>query len=236
MRNIEEQTAYSLIKFFSCREHLESFKNGSVLFRTPHYYRLCEEIGRGDQAESCLGYWSRDSGHEFPEIYTEHGQALNLGSIKSLLVYPLKEQSDSWLQSWSIIGKYNKFENSIEKMLKDFGPYFVLLPAQNINKYVSAITKITGLKVEHGAIKYSNDIMEKSLSVKGQTFEYQKEYRFLLGECDKSCKDDLAVNISNMSTLLSNAKSLKFENPKGDILYCSTGEKRVCRVKQMLPY
>jgi len=50
------QRALALIKFFSKEEHYLAFRNGNLLLRTPHFYRTCEDLGRGDRNESCLGY------------------------------------------------------------------------------------------------------------------------------------------------------------------------------------
>lgn len=217
------QEANALIKFFSKKEHYESFRDGISFFRTPHYYRNIEDIGRGDRNESCIGFWDKELGDSVPSIKTN-------GSILTptkMLIYPAREPRDSWLQSWSIIGPHNQFENSLAKMIKEFGNYFVLLPAGKIDRYATLITEKSNHPVSHGAVRYSDDPLERSLSVKDLSNTYQREYRFFLGECSKSETRDKQVHINGIQDILEDALTLQFVSPSGETKWCELGNPEV---------
>lgn len=218
--------AVALIKFFSKRDHYLSFRKGTNLFRTPHYYRLDETIGRGDRSESCIGYWDRKLGDELPSIVNSDSK-VNLDDAQSILLYPASEQKDAWLQSWSVIGPHNNFENSLEQMLKEFGPYFVVLPAPKINAYRHLLAKTSGCKVHMGLVGYSDNPLKRSLVVKDSKFNYQKEFRFLLSECSKGEVRDKKVQVQGINKLLLQASSLKLASPSGEVKYCSLGSHKV---------
>lgn len=220
------QPITALIKFFSEKKHYLDFKNGSSFFRTPHYYRKCEGAGRSDRNESCIGFWDKKLGDTMPDVF--HGEKLiDMHGIESILVYPLTEQKDAWIQSWSAIGPYNNFENSLQKMLDKFGLYFVILPSKNIINYAEFLSKKTNLPIRHGLMNYSNDPKKRSLTVKDSEFSYQKEYRFFFGECDKFETQDKIVELPNLEPILLEASSLKLESPSGEIKYCSLGHPNV---------
>lgn len=224
------QQAVALIKFFSEKEHYDLFKSGSSLFRTPHYYRTkCDDLGRGDRAESCLGYWDKNLGDDMPNII-KNGSLADTKNIQSILVYPAHEQQDAWLQSWAMIGPYNNFENSLEQMLRVFGRYFVLLPANKISEYAKLVAKASNLKASYGLVEYSDDPLKRCLTIKDSHFSYQKEFRFFLGECSKGEIQDNPLTLQGINELLLEASSLRFQSASGEIKYCSSGHEKVVTV------
>ncbi|WMN62082.1 hypothetical protein NI389_19995 (plasmid) [Pseudoalteromonas xiamenensis] len=185
MSNRDLNSAFALIKFFSKKEHYLSFLNGNTLFRTPHYYRTCEDVGRGDRNESCLLFWGKKFGGQKPKFELIGNSNLDFETYESVLIYPTTEQNDSWMQSWAIMGPHNGFEHSLEQLQEEFGFYFVVLPAKNIAKYAKLVEKHSGSKITYGAIRYSENPKERSLTVKDTKFSYQKEFRFYTGQCAK---------------------------------------------------
>ena len=112
-------------------------------------------------------------------------------------------------------------------MLNEFGTYFVILPATKIIAYRHLLAKTSGCKVHMGAVKYSDDPLERSLVVKDPKFSYQKEFRFLLGECSKDEKQDKKIQLQGLNKILLEASTLKLEIPSGEIKYCSLGHQKV---------
>jgi len=220
------QKAIALIKFFSTEEHFLAFKDGSIIFRTPHFYRTCEDIGRGDRNESCLGYWDKRLGDEMP-VLINNGRPVDLVDAESVLIYPAREHQDTWLQSWCLIGPDNDFEQSLEHMLNEFGSYFVILPANNISAYAELVSKASGMQVAHGLIQYSDNPLDRSLTVKDSKLDYQKEFRFFVGECPKNEVKDKILNLQGVNEILLNASTLKFQSSSGEIKWCSLGNKKI---------
>jgi len=221
--------AVALIKFFSKKEHYLSFKKGTNLFRTPHYYRKDKSVGRGDRNESCIGYWDKKLGDEMPNII-HNGNKVNFDGAQSILVYPADEQKDAWMQSWAVIGPHNNFENSLENMLKEFGSYFVILPATKISTYRQLLAKTSGCKVHMGLISYSDDRLDRSLVVKDSKFSYQKEFRFFLSECSKDEMRDKKIQLQGINRMLLQASSLSLTSPSGEVKYCSLGHQKVVSI------
>lgn len=220
------QQAVALIKFFKQKEHFLAFKAGTSLFRTPHYFRRLEDIGRGDSSESCLGYWDKELSDSIPNIVRD-GQPIDLDEVQSILVYPAHEPKDAWLQSWCMIGPHNNFGQSLERMLDEFGAYFVVLPARNINAYANLISESCNEPVRYGVIRYSDNPLARSLTVKDHGFSYQKEFRFYIGECDKNEVQDRHIRLHGVNNLLLEAGSLRLESASGSVMYCTQGQTKV---------
>ena len=231
MHNSDSQSAFALIKFFSQKEHYLSFKRGMSLFRTPHYYRTCESVGRGDRNESCLSYWDHKLGGDKPKFRKPDGSDIDYNQLKSVLVYPADEQYDSWMQSWAVISPHNDFEHSLEQMQQEFGFYFVILPAKKIKNYASLVEKISGSRVSYGLVQYSDDPRERSLTVKDAKLSYQKEFRFFTGRCSKEELQDRYLDLPDLNELLLDAQSLKLTSPDGLTKYCSVGYKGTVTVE-----
>lgn len=220
------QHAVALIKFFSEKEHYLAFKDGYSLFRTPHYFRKREDVGRGDRSESCIGYWDKKLGDRLPNLVKD-GEAVDIEDARSVLIYPAHEQKDSWLQSWCVVGPHNEFEKSLEQMLEEFGAYFVVLPAKYIVTYADLVGQASGEPVRYGSVQYSNNPLDRSLSVKGDNFSYQKEFRFYVGQCEKGEAQDKKLRLRGVDKVLLEANSLKLQSPSGEVRYCSQGKKKV---------
>ena len=220
------QKTLALIKFFSQEAHYLSFKSGHSILRTPHFFRTCEDVGRGDRNESCIGYWDKELGHEMPDIVLD-GKPFEMEDVKSCLMYPVHEQHDAWLQSWCLIDSHNDFEESLQRMVDEFGSYFVVLPAENIGKYAKLLNAASGLPVRYGLVQYSNNPLERSLTVKNSDLGYQKEFRFYLGECKKDEMRDKKIQLEGLEDILAAANSLKMMSPSGKTYYFSLGGKKV---------
>lgn len=216
----------ALIKFFSQEEHFLSFKSGYSIFRTPHFFRKYKSLGRGDRSESCLWYWDKEMGDEMPSILVD-GHPVDIKDAESVLAYPAHEHQDSWLQSWCVIGPHNSFEGSIEKMLEEFGSYFVVLPAGNISTYAELLNQVSGAEVRCKFIQYSSNPFDRSLTVKDSKFSYQKEFRFYIGECAKDEVKDKEYRISGLESILAEASSCRIQSPSGQTKYFSLGRKQV---------
>lgn len=219
----DSPTALALIKFFSKKEYYSKFRHGNLLLRTPHYYRICEDAGRGDRNESCLGFWDRALGHEIPSrMFID--SPIDFERIESLLIYPAHEQADAWLQSWCLIDFHNSFHESLQQMIDEFGTYFVILPAENIGTYADLLARKSGLPVRHGLINYSSDPLAGSLTTKNSKFSYQKEFRFYLGECEKGEIRNRKVHLGPLNKIVADAGSFKLTS-SGRTAYFSLGSK-----------
>ncbi|GGG60250.1 hypothetical protein GCM10011403_16990 [Pseudohongiella nitratireducens] len=173
-----------------------------------------------------MGYWDKGLGDTMPTIEVD-GQRIDSKDSESILIYPAHEQKDAWLQSWSVLGPHNCFEQSLERMLEEFGTYFVLLPAKKIRAYVKLLSKASDSQVRYGFVQYSSNPLDRSLTVKDISFSYQKEFRFYVGECRKDEIESKTLQLKGLGKMLLEAASLKLTSPSGEIRYCSLGRKEV---------
>lgn len=135
------------------------------------------------------------------------------------------------MQSWTVIGPDNEFEQSLEIMRKEFGLFFVILPAKKIKQYANLIERASGSKVSFGLVRYSDDPMARSLTVKDVNFSYQNEFRFFTGQCSKLEFQDKFLNLPDINNLLLDAKSLKLVSSNGFTNYFSVGSEETVTVK-----
>lgn len=101
-------------------------------------------------------------------------------------------------------GPHNKFELSWQRIIKEFGKYFVVLPARNIERYADLIRNHTREDVRYGTMKYSSDQLNHSLT----------------------CKDsieDKTLPLSRLNSLLEEVECMKITSPIGKVRYCSQG-------------
>lgn len=215
---------YGLIKFFENIDYWQQFKAGLLYCNTPHYFRTIEEIGRSDPYESCIGYYNLARGDNPPKFTDGGGKILNIEKAKQVVIHPLNEPSDGWLQCWAIVAPQNNFDDYLIRIVREFGPYFVYMPAQNIKKYIARIRKFNAESVEYGYVRYSSNPKECSLGVKRVDYEYQCEFRIVIGECDKFCKEHREFRVPPLTDLLLDFQSLKLEKPNGQITHFSFGQ------------
>lgn len=165
-------------------------------------------------------------GDELPKISID-GRELDNINAESVLIYPASEQHDSWLQSWCVMGPHNGFEYSLERMLAEFGTYFVVLPATKISAYAQLLADASCSQVRCGSVRYSDDPLERSLTVKDSKFSYQNEFRFFVGECAKDEVQERVIPLQGVGKMLLEASSLQVKSPSGETRWCSLGHQKV---------
>jgi hypothetical protein len=213
----------ALIKFFENEKFLNDFVEGAIYCNTPQFYREHKGQGVGDKSESCLKYWDKEAGDNMPE-FTLDGEIKDLSNAKNVLVFPSREHKDSWLQCWATVGSHNEFENDIDRIAKECGRYFVVLPIENLPEYEARLKKGLNTDFSHGLVSYSNDPLKFGLAVKGDVYAYQREYRFLIGECDKSNTKSRKFSVGSLEDIVHVNGSLKFTKQDGTTIYFSNGK------------
>jgi hypothetical protein len=68
-------------------------------------------------------------------------------------------------------------------MRNEFGENFVFIPNKSFSSLISKLESSTTHKLDHGLVKYSTDNMNWSYGCKSSDYSYQREYRFVFGEC-----------------------------------------------------
>lgn len=186
------------LKFFRDLEKLKSFENGLFYCNTPEFYRQSTDDGISDPHESCYHAYRKSRGDDAMKIQINGAEidgitdsTTHLGGLK-----------DRWLHCWfafDIPESDDEFEaiyQRIEMMRKEFGENFAFLPSANIPKFVNRLRSATDINIEHGDVKYSKSKNEWSFACKSSEYSYQKEFRFVVGECGHLNTTPLKINVS----------------------------------------
>jgi hypothetical protein len=186
---MEEKRIAGLLKFFDCRDYLEDLLGGLVYFNTPERHRLDRKEGRGDPHESCRFAFRKERG-DLPIQMTFAGK-----EIKEILGLTMHNggRKEGWLHCWSAIllpadlNELRRLRDDINRLREEFGKRYVFLPGDRINRFTKALRGELQAEsadvLDHGLVEYSSSEDERGVWCKSSTFAYQREYRFVLGEC-----------------------------------------------------
>lgn len=184
--SVSEATNYGYIKFFKDKEKLESLVSGMFYCNTPEFYRQSKDKGVSDLHESCMHSYRKSRGDD-PISLKINGATIE--GISDLTLHQGKLK-DRWLHCWfkfnlpTTDDAFEIFYEKINSMRKEFGNNFAFLPRMNLIKFVERLKASTTLSVEHGSVKYSSDRSEWAFGCKSSIYEYQEEFRFVVGECE----------------------------------------------------
>jgi hypothetical protein len=187
-----------LIKFFRDRDKLDSFLDGMFWCNTPEFYRLEDAAGVGDKNESCVHSYraSRDGVRATSTI-----EGLSPIEITSSTWhnYSLK---DRWMHCWFEwnLPKTDKdgirLVEDINRMMSEFGNLYTVLLYRDISEFISRVDKVTDLNFGANTVRYSTIREEWNSLCKDTRYAYQREFRFLLGECSASEVEPQKIYIS----------------------------------------
>jgi len=183
-----------ILKFFSNESILDALISGTLYCNTPEYYRLSKLEGVSDLNESCLFSFRPERGDD--DISLEiNGKKIS--NIKRMTAHNpgLRE---GWLHCWMAIesprndDKLETLKIDISRLQKEFGPHYVFISNDKIESFLNIIK---ALFAEHYVaskkVVYSEKATDWSPSCKAISYSYQRELRFIIGECEKNHVDPL---------------------------------------------
>lgn len=181
-----------LLKFFRNEEYLDSLINGKLYFNTPEYYRLSGNEGISDKNESCS--------ISFRKSRNDKGIKITFGGneipgITAFTMYS-DESEEKWLHCWTALHFPNnnsqsiyQLVNDINRMRKEFGSQYVFVQNDCYESFVQQLNELSGNKISHGHVSYSDDCWSHSIWCKSKEYSYQREYRFVIGNCNHTSID-----------------------------------------------
>lgn len=177
-----------LLKFFRDKEILESFLDGMFWCNSPEFYRLSYEAGVGDFNESCCYSYREGRDKYTPKITIDGAE---LGGLVRLTQHSNKEK-DRWLHSWFILNTPSSYGDCVQavqvinRMREEFGKYYTVLHVDKIRTLTNRLIKASDAKVDFAQVTYSDDMLQWSCTCKSSKYEYQAEFRFLVGHCSSN--------------------------------------------------
>lgn len=193
---MEPNQFIGLVKFFRNESFLDSLLNGCFHCTPPEIYRLDKQEGVSDSAESCA-YSYREERGDSPVIMKFEG--FDITDASAITIHN-QIQKDAWMHCWFSLrapkdqDDLEKLNHDVKKMKEQFGQHFAFIPAQNLRAMVSKLQELSEKPLSCGEVEYSDDKHKWGNLVKALGYSYQREYRFLFGECSTSEKDYYIFN------------------------------------------
>ncbi|MCB2381278.1 hypothetical protein KV201_03685 [Shewanella sp. SR1] len=188
-----------LVKFFRNEEFLDSLLSGCFHCSPPERYRMDEQLGVSDKIESCA-YSYRVKRNDPPIVIMIND--IEITDPLSLTVHnnPYK---DSWMHCWFTLNIPDSedglavLKSDLDRMKKEFGSDYAFIPNSNLNELIHRLKSVSIKDLQYGEVEYSNDSAKFSCRCKSLSYSYQREFRFLFGECAVSEEDFFILNYEN---------------------------------------
>lgn len=174
-----------LLKFFREEAILDSFIDGMFWCNTPEFYRLSTEKGVGDLNESCSISYRSARGDAAIKLEIEGKE---IQEITSLTMHS-SQAKDKWLHCWFIFeipindAETKQLVSEINRMRVEFGNNYAFIAGKDISELARRVQSETEHKVDYGRVTYSGNQMEWNYSCKSLKYKYQREFRFVVGNC-----------------------------------------------------
>lgn len=217
--------AQLFIKFFSNLDYANDLMNGRFFCNTTGYYRDCKFEGIGDVHESVSYH-----GAYIPELRIGH---ITLESMVNSTQFPIEETNGNitvslnkegfeqgWLHCWFVFDLIDEVHslvpllNDLQRIRQEFGVNFVSFRTQDLGLIVERLSKVTDDKIRTSRVGYSDNRMVQNIACKRAEYSYQREFRFVLSECDIDEKKPKVYELGDMSDIfsLNSPISGKFDN------------------------
>lgn len=183
-----------ILKFFSNESFLDALISGTLYCNTPESYRLSKLEGVSDLNESCLFSFRPERGDD--DISLEiNGKKIS--NIKRMTAHNpgLRE---GWLHCWMALeiprndDELETLKIDVTRLQKEFGRNYAFISYDIIEPFLNIIKS---LFPEHhvvaGKVAYSQKSTDWSPSCKAISYSYQREFRFIVGECENNHVDPL---------------------------------------------
>lgn len=178
-----------MIKFFSSKERLEDFLGGKMYCNTPEYFRMNPAPGISDKNEAvAISYREERDGQSDWEIQIDGHPIEGI----SAYTFTLSPTYSCWLHSWMVMTvpdtreEFEELVASINRIRGEFGVNYAAIPGDCVQEFKELVEESTDKEVHLEVVKYSPDMEEHSIVCKRIEYKYQKEIRFLIGECKQN--------------------------------------------------
>ncbi len=223
-----DQKPFGLIKFFKDPNKLESLRDGLFYCNTPEFYRLSGDEGVSDPHESCSHAYRKSRGDGPIKLEVD---GYDVGGVFAFTLHG-PNFKDHWLHCWFTISipedkdHLIQLASDIDRMRLEFGAEYAFIPADYLPELLNRLQSVTDHNIFHGPVDYSSVKRDWSAMCKPASYSYQREYRFLLGECPHTTTEPLIVqNKRGFRDLILRSPELKIENrTKGHVWFMLNAE------------
>lgn len=216
-----------LVKFFSNEDYLSKLINGLFYCSPPEIYRLEKREGVSDRFESCrYSYRLERDGRctllKFNDIdMSEDTVAFTVQSAN---------HKDSWMHCWFSLrvpeneDALNLLNADIDRMKNEFGNKIAIIPAVQIKPFIGHLQKLSAKPLFCGFVEYEEYPDKWGVLCKSTQYAYQREYRFLFGECSThEVKPYILNDKKGFGEFIYRGESLKLTSKNGENVWLDMG-------------
>lgn len=216
-----------LVKFFRNEEYLNLLLDGCFHCTPPEIYRMDNQEGVSDKFESCVFSYRKEREDEPIELSIA-GHTLK--ETKSITLHNQAEK-DAWLHCWFTLRvpdspeSLENLKEDVQRMKKEFGQHYAFIPAPNLKPLIERLEANSDKQMFCSEVKYSGDTSRWGNLVKDLSYSYQREYRFLFGECS-SAETDFYIfqNPNGLADLIYKNIELKMQSKCGQQVHFDLSE------------
>lgn len=186
-----------IIKFFKSEDYLDQLCNGKLFCNTPEYYRLHDAEGVSDRSECCSWAYRKSRGDVGGRIEVEGHTIEGITNI----TYRANGYKDSWLHCWTTLvmpqsdEELDNFIKDIKRIRSEFGLNYAYIRPSKISPFINHIKTMTTHEVKAGEVAYSEKTHDWSPACKSKKYQYQREFRILIGECQELSTEPLITDL-----------------------------------------
>jgi hypothetical protein len=209
---------FGLIKFFDNDDFLSQLCNGTFYCNTPECYRLHTKQGVSDPYECCSWSFRKTRGDAGAKIVVGGNTIEGLNNITCRAT----GMKDSWLHCWTLLefsqdeAEVESLVNDLQRIRNEFGSNYAYMLPSNIWPFFNHLKTLTQHKVSAIRVTYSSKPNEWSPICKSMDYQYQREFRFLIGECQELTTDPLIIqNQKGFSDFILKDAGIAIQNING---------------------
>jgi len=193
--------------------HLGRLLHGEIRLVPPEFYRRKFEHASGDVNESCSWSYRRDRDPFPPKIVIAGREVPG----KDLTAFTLRGtgERDRYLHCWSIISipedsqQLDLMRSDLARLREEFGSSYLAMPHTQIDAFAALLSERLGVQVDPRIVTYSADLRDWRPTCKSERYRYQREFRFLAGECEEHDTAPIVADVGDLSAYLSLNPSIK---------------------------
>lgn len=215
-----------IVKFFDNEDYLSKLIDGIFYCKTPEVYRLEKREGVSDRLEGCRYSYRAERGDGDTSL-TFNG--VDISDAVAVTIQSTRHK-DSWMHCWfSLRVPENEdslilLKSDIERMKAEFGSKCAFIPLEKMKPFIEHLQKLSSKSLGCGFVEYSEDPNQWGRLCKSMQYAYQREYRFLFGECSVHDVEPYIFNEEQgFSEYIYRGESLKLTSKSGEKIWLELG-------------
>lgn len=225
---MESNQCIGLIKFFRNEEFLDKLISGCFHCTPPEIYRMSKQEGVSDKFESCSFSFRKERGDEQVVIeFDGFGlkEKIKESDASSMTLHN-GSKTDSWMHCWFCLrlpsdqDALESLKSDIQRMKDQFGSHYAFIINADIEPFIERLKKLSKKELTCGEVEYCGDRSRWGNLCKSVDYSYQREFRFLFGECSTSETDYYIFNNpETFSDVIHKNPDLKLQDKGGECVW-----------------